>query len=157
MRKIVVGLLMGLLICVAGIAIWYFLPKVVEQIVPMIVIDRPVDQPEWDFPRGDTTPEHLAQVLGSWERYEELRNSSLLKPIWISPDEQATKLEIIRDMSGTWVRTTMHGEVVKIKGRIITIINEGETISLYVPGRVSVETDETERFVDGEGKLVYKD
>jgi len=150
-RKIVIGFSVVLLICALGVVGWYFIHRGVgiEQI----------DQPAWDYPVGDTTPEHLAEVLGSYEYYEELRDSKLLKPIWISPDEQVKgRMEIVydthRDQRVYWVAVTMRGEVVKIEGRVITITNEGETISLYVP-EFAVIKKFGEKYVKEEGFFPY--
>ncbi len=122
-----------------------------------VVQDKGVEQNgelEVDYPVGDTNPEHLAEVLGSYERYEELRDSKLRKP--------DTEMQLAYDTYGAeqrkiaWVFLVMRGEIVKIErkvitalsrgeivkieGRVMTIANEGDTISLYVPEFADIYT-----------------
>ncbi|MCL0094613.1 hypothetical protein M1N58_01765 [Dehalococcoidales bacterium] len=173
MKRILLWLLGIALIVGAGfVAFVYLVPEIKEivgEIRKGIIEQREREQriaelrrglEHIDYSSGDTTPEHLAEVLGSWERYEKLRDSPLLKPIWISPEEQGCSMEIVYDITRKgpiyWVYMIMRGEVVKIEGRVITITNEGETISLYVPEWAIIETDEVERVVDEKGKPVYK-
>ncbi len=97
---------------------------------------------EVDYPTGDQTPEHLAEVLGSQEAYEEFWNSKLRKP---TESGMQIVYDIIGERAGerriAWVAIPMQGEVVDISKpeRIVTIAAEGDTISLYVWERARVD------------------
>jgi len=159
-KKIIIGFLIVVLICVVGFVAFYFVHnKGVEQNGVL----------EVDYPFGDRTPEHLAEVLGSYSVYVELRDSKLLKPVYEKVGDEVIErcsMQIVYDVHRgqkiTWVSMAMRGEVTKIEGRTITITNQDETISLYVSEFAIIETDETERaFKDGEplyidGKPVYQ-
>ena len=124
-----------------------------------------IEQPEWEFPTGDTTPEHLAQVLGSKEYYEKLRDSKLRRtefPMMImnkgvydvDPRDPTGPGQLI--VQYPWVYMVLRGEVIRIEERTITLISNGETISLHIPEWASVETDEKERFIiDGKEFWAY--
>jgi len=151
MRMIISGFLMFLLIFAVGpITVEYFLPRSVEQILSQTIdqveqmIDwrwSGIDRSEWNFLMFDTTPEHLTQILGSWERYEELRDSLLQEPnhkMWIS-----SKIE---DGQIVWyVYMTMMGMVTEIKEQVITITNDSDTISFYVLEQTQIITTESVR------------
>ncbi len=182
-RTIIVVLIIAL---VAGLAVYFYskgIRLLTEEVTPgMEEVEEVVEVVEVDYPTGDMTPEHLAEVLGSYSRYEELRDSELRKP--------DTKMKIVYDTYGTyeavqgkvaWVSLVMRGEIVnierrviialsrrrgeavkigeagKIEGRVITITNKGETISLYVPEFAGISTDETEKVIDEDGKVVMRD
>lgn len=161
-KKIVIGFLVAILICAVGfLAFVYLVP---DEIKEGIIEQREREQ-RWaelrkgleyiDYPFGDTTPEHLAKVLGSSERYVELRDSPLLKPIWISPEKQGCSMQIVYDTVPEgqiyWIYMTMKGEVINIEGRVITITNEGKAISLYVLEWAIIETSEVKKIIiDGE-------
>ncbi|MBA7522388.1 hypothetical protein ES705_14507 [subsurface metagenome] len=140
-----------------------------------VVQDKGVEQNgelEVDYPVGDTTPEHLAEVLGSYSRYEELRDSKLRKPdleMEIGYDtygaEQRKVAWVFLVMQGEVVKierkvitALSRGEVVKIEGRVITIANEGETISLYVPEFAEIEKFPTNSAwrVTKEGEVMWQ-
>lgn len=106
-----------------------------------------------DYPEGDKTPEHVAEVLGSQEAYEELWNSPLRK---LTKDS----MQIVYDTLSSgqkvaWVLLAMEGEVVNVEGRTITIAKEGVAISLYVPEFATIKTSETEEVII-DGKVVYR-
>lgn len=170
MKKVVIGFLVAILICAAGFAAFvYLVPDEIKEIPGKIregiIESREREQriaelrkglEHIDYPSGDTTPEHLAEVLGSYSAYVELRDSKLLKPICISPEEQGRSMRIVYDTTHRgriyWVYMVMRGEVADIKGRVITITNEGETISLYVLEWTRIELGgEVEKvIIDGE-------
>jgi hypothetical protein len=171
---VIVGFLIAILIGIVGFDafVYYFIPEErkeipngIRKLAELEGVERIAALRQGlehiDYPWADTTPEHLAEVLGSWERYEELRDSPLLKPIWTRTDEQVTVMQIGHDtpmgVKIYWVVMVLRGEVVKIEGRVITITNQGETISLFVSEWADIETDEIVRVVDEEGKPVYSD
>lgn len=124
MKRFLIVLLVLLIVAGVGFAGYYFTNKGGQD-----------GGPEIDYPEGDTTPEHLAEVLGSYDAYEDLKGSNLRRP----GSEMSIIYDIIRDDPTTthkvaWVVLTMVGEVVEISEseRIITITNEGETISLSI-------------------------
>jgi len=133
MKNIIIGVLIIALICAGVLGASCLVPdKGAKQ-------DEVPEVSEVDYPSGDTTPEHMAEVLGSYSRYEELRDSKLRKPTKDS-------MQIVYDTYGAeqrkiaWVSLVMRGEVVKIEERVITIANEGDAISLYVPEFADIYT-----------------
>lgn len=127
MKKTIIVVVVLVVALVAGLAVYFYSKGIgpTEEVTP----GMEEEVAEVDYPVGDKTPEHVAEVLGSYERYEELQDSQLRKP--------DTKMQIAYDTHRGqriyWVAMVMRGEVVKIEGRVIAIANEGETISLDVP------------------------
>ena len=75
-------------------------------------------------------------MLGSQERYEQLKESPLVRP---------DTMHIVYDLRAGkklyWVGMHIHGEVTGIEGRTITIENNEETIALYAPEWAFVSLD----------------
>ena len=152
MKNIAIGVLIIALICAGVLGASCLVPdKGAEQDeVPEVS-----EVSEVNYPDGDTNPEHLAEVLGSYSRYEELWDSNLRKltkdSMQIGYDtygaEQRRIAWVFLVMQGEVIKIerrvitalSRRGEAVKIEGRVITIANEGETISLYVPEFAEIE------------------
>ncbi len=136
MKKTIIVVL--IVVLVAGLAV-YFYGKVIgptEEGTPgMEEVEGVV---EVDYPVGDKTPEHVAEVLGSWEAYEKLRDSKLRKP---TKDSMQIVYATYVDYRVAWVGLVMRGEIIRIEGRWITIENEGDKISLYVWERADIYTE----------------
>ncbi|MBA7526299.1 hypothetical protein ES705_18460 [subsurface metagenome] len=147
MKKTIIIVLIVLVVSILGFGIWWVFsnrPSDGENDLPVDEVEQnevPVEDEEnevlveVDYPTGDQTPEHVAEILGSQEAYEELWNSKLRKPT-------ESSMQIVYDSIGgpgeerriAWVALAMEGEVVDIlePERIITITAEGDTDSLYV-------------------------
>jgi len=137
MKNIIIGVLITVLSCAGALA------------GCGVVQDKEVD-----YPTGDKTPEHVAEVLGSYSRYEQLQDSKLRKPTKDS-------MQIVYDTVGrdrrkvAWVSLVMMGEIVKIEGRVITISNEGEIISLYLPEFAEIDASKGWE-VTKEGEVIWE-
>lgn len=108
-----------------------------------------VDGPEGlvviDYPLGDRTPEHVAEVLGSWENYEALRDSALRRPTKDSMQIVYDKRVIgeREEVIAVWSAVAMTGRIIDIdiEGRMITIENEGDQIDLHVWEKADIYTE----------------
>lgn len=104
-------------------------PKPAEEEFPTHA-EQWADPVQFGFERGDKTPEHLVEVLGSWERYERLKKSYLIL---------SDTMHIVYDMRMCadriklyFVGMLMRGEVVKIQEKVITIARDNMTASFLV-------------------------
>ena len=139
----------GILVLVAAIGIFLALQTrkinidvnqipVSEGIVAEETIHQVEEVEEKEYPKKDRNPEHVAEVLGSQENYEKLYNSQLRVrtnyPMSISCDYEYDP----NSPSGKktyWVGLAMMGRIkyLDIEQRMITISNEGDEETFYVP------------------------
>lgn len=125
-------------------------------------LDNSAEQTEIDYPTGDTNPEHLAEVLGSYSTYVKFRDSRLQKPTYEKVGNEVIEkcsMQIVYDTiynpetrkyeKMAWVALDMRGKVVDVKGRIITITNEGDPISLYAWERARIYKFESGNLAEG--------
>ena len=151
MKRLGIIFLIIVLVCGVGYGVWwYFFNNTPEpETEPSSVVE--------EYPEGDTTAAHLAEVLGSESRYNELRNSKLRKIVYDQFGVEQPSMQIVYDtyynplggkpQKTAWVSLGMRGEIVEIKPdeRVIVIANEDEKISLYIPECAVIER--------GDGKL----
>ncbi len=162
-KGIVIGVLIGIALLVGAVffAFTYFYSKGIgptEGVTPgMEKVEGVV---EVDYPEGDTNPEHLAEVLGSQELYEELRDSKLRKP--------NSSMRIGYGAEGDWrfarlvpgVVMVIRGEIVDIEGKTITVAFEDDDISFNITKHTSFYSDESVQIGDNlfrSKKLEFED
>ncbi len=141
-RTIIVVLIVAL---VAGLAIYSYtrLVRLFEQVTPDRDRKEVEEVAEVDYPVDDTNPEHLAEVLGSQELYEELRDSKVRKPNSSMCIGYAAEGDWRFARSVPWVRMVIKGEIVDIEGETITVALEGDKISMDLAKFVSFYSDQS--------------
>ena len=104
------------------------------------------------------TAERLAEVLGSWEAYEELRNSDLIKtrnvanPKRIAPEIRNIEVDVFYDSSGVWVYAAMEGEIadLDLDAKKLTLKNGEDEMVLAISEFIKVYVESESRYIPWE-------
>ncbi len=113
-------LLVIVLICGIGYGSWWYFFHHSSDLIETETEEETEEESESRLFDKNPTPERLAEVLGSQEAYEELRNSDLIKmkdfgnPESNVPDIRKTNMYIVHDSSGIWVYVTLEGEIASL-------------------------------------------